>query len=386
LKTLKNLLEERGVNAVDHRRSRVLDSPVSRFGTPELNRVRELEQQIESMNKAHEELRAVFEQREQEVSKEWEEKLQALHNDHQAAVKYLRGTEKMLSKMKQELDRYKNTNQKLEEELGKTKQATQGISKEQMEQLDAERNSLRAELAELQANMRTTVEKLESQLTSLQAELASARQEAEAAAKHAKEAESTVLQHRADIEALRSQNETLEERAREAEHRVQMFLDQFETSVDTYRRQSQVPATDTNGGHARHRHHDSISGDSLFSETEGPSTPDANGRPSSAVTRNSMALDNLASELDALRNHWETTNKAYRLSDRFEFERTPTSEKSELSESLAQWRKRMDLEDEDHNRDGKENTETGHSQLSTPTTATPTATATPSGPGGSAMI
>ena len=103
LKTLKNLLEERGVNPVDHRRSRVLDSPNSRFGTPELNRVRELEQQVDSMNKVHEELRASFEQREHEVSKDWEEKLQALHNDHQAAVKYLRGTEKMLAKMKQEL-------------------------------------------------------------------------------------------------------------------------------------------------------------------------------------------------------------------------------------------------------------------------------------------
>jgi chromosome segregation ATPase len=87
LKTLKNLLEERGVSAVDARRSRVLDSPSSRFGTPELNRVRELEQQIDSMNKAHEELRTAFETREHDVSKEWEEKLQALHNDHQAAVK-----------------------------------------------------------------------------------------------------------------------------------------------------------------------------------------------------------------------------------------------------------------------------------------------------------
>ncbi|KAJ8105304.1 hypothetical protein OPT61_g10260 [Boeremia exigua] len=86
LKTLKNLLEERGVNPTDHRRSRVLESPGSRFGTPELNRVRELEQQIDSMNKMHEEVRATFEQREHHVSKEWEEKLQALHNDHQAAV------------------------------------------------------------------------------------------------------------------------------------------------------------------------------------------------------------------------------------------------------------------------------------------------------------
>ena len=207
---------------------------------------------------------------------------------------------------------------------------------EQSAEWEAERAALRTELSSLQTNMKTTVETLESQLSKLESELATTRQEVEAATKHAQEAESTAVQARGDLDALRSQNDALEERAKEAEHRVQMFLDQFETSVDTYRRQSQVTGFDTNGGQGRHRPHDSIaSGESLFTDNDGSSTPDANNGPSSAVTRNSMALDNLASELDALRSHWETTNKAYRLSDRFDFERTPTSEKNELSESLA---------------------------------------------------
>lgn len=379
LKTLKNLLEERGVNPVDARRSRVLDSPSSRFGTPELNRVRELEQQIDSMNKAHEELRSAFERREHDVSKEWEEKLQALHNDHQAAVKYLRGTEKMLTKMKQELDRYKNANNKLEEELAQARQSSQSITKDRSGEWEAERASLRAELSSAQENMKTTVGKLESQLTTLQSELASARQEAEASMKRAKDAESSAMQSQTDIETLRQQNETLEERAREAEQRVQMFLDQFETSVDNYRRQSQVPASAVNGEHMRHRPHDSIaSGDSIYSDNDGSSTPEAPNAPNSAATRNSMALDNLASELDALRSHWETTNKAYRLSDRFDFERTPTSEKSELSESLSQWRKRMDLDDDEQGKDngGKER----------PAAQSQPPTSVPSGPGGSTMI
>ncbi|KAF2146359.1 uncharacterized protein K452DRAFT_109567 [Aplosporella prunicola CBS 121167] len=97
LKTLKSLLEERGISVAEHRRSRVLESPSSRFSTPELNRVRELEQQLEASLKAHDEMRSTFENREQEISKDWEEKITALHNDHQAAVKYLRGTEKMLN-------------------------------------------------------------------------------------------------------------------------------------------------------------------------------------------------------------------------------------------------------------------------------------------------
>lgn len=376
LKTLKNLLEERGINPVDARRSRVLDSPSSRFGTPELNRVRELEQQIDSMNKAHEELRTVFEQREHDVSKEWEEKLQALHNDHQAAVKYLRGTEKMLTKMKQELDRYKNEKAKLEEELAQARETSRGPTREQSAEWEAERASLRKDLSTVQDNMETTVARLENQLSTLQSELASARQEAEAAAKNARDAESSAEQSRTDLETLRRQHAIVEERAREAESRVQMFLDQFETSVDNYRRQSQVPAGSVNGAQGHHRAHDSIaSGDSLYSDNDGSSTPDAINVPNSAATRNSMALDNLASELDALRSHWETTNKAYRLSDRFDFERTPTSEKSELSESLSQWRKRMDMEEDDDDKEHK-----------APQPQAPPTAIAPSGPGGTSMI
>jgi DNA repair exonuclease SbcCD ATPase subunit len=344
LKTLKNLLEERGVNPVDHRRSRVLDSPNSRFGTPELNRVRELEQQIDSMNKVHEELRASFEQREHDVSKDWEEKLQALHNDHQAAVKYLRGTEKMLAKMKQELDRYKNANTKLEEELKQATQAPRSPTKEQTAEWEAERTSLRTELSAVQDNMKTSVARLESQLSALQSDLSAARQEAEAAASRTKQAESAANESRADLDSLRQQYTVVEERAREAENRVQMFLDQFETSVDSYRRQSQVPGGSSNGEITRQRTHDSIaSADSLYSHNDGSSTPEApNNRPASTATRNSMALDNLASELDALRSHWETTNKAYRLSDRFDFERTPTNDKHDTNEGISQWRDSVD--------------------------------------------
>jgi hypothetical protein len=348
LKTLKNLLDERGMNPVDTRRSRVLDSPNSRFGTPELNRVRELEQQVDSMNKAHEELRSVFEEREHEVSKEWEEKLQALHNDHQAAVKYLRGTEKMLAKMKQELDRYKSLNSKLEEELMQARQDAHGLAAQKEDA--AESSALRLELSTAQDNMKATVTRLEGQIHDLQSDLMSARGDVETAASARNQAEHMASQCQAELESLRHQHSQMEDRAREAESRVQMFLDQFETSVDAYRRQSQVPVDNSHVDHGRHYAHDSVaSAESLYSRHEGSSTPEAVNRPASTATRNSMALDNLASELDALRNHWETTNKAYRLSDRFEFERTPTNDKPDLSESLSSWRSREDVEDDVQN-------------------------------------
>ncbi|KAL5114242.1 Negative regulator of mitotic exit [Pleosporales sp. CAS-2024a] len=349
LKSLRNLLEERGVNPMDARRSRVLDSPNSRFGTPELNRVRELEQQIDAMNKVHEELRTVFEQRELEVSKEWEEKLQALHNDHQAAVKYLRGTEKMLAKMKQELDRYKNANSKLEQELEQARSSTRGPTEDQRSQWEAERTRLRSELTETQDKSKATISNLELMVAKMQAEVIAARQEAELAAIKARQAESSAEQTRGDLESLRRQHAIVEERAREAESRVQMFLDQFENSVDTYRRQSQLPVGGANGEQSRHRAHGSVASvDSLYSDHDGSSTPDVSARRGSTATRNSMALDNLASELDALRSHWETTNKAYRLSDRFDFEKNSTSpEKSGLGDTLSQWRKHISSDSQD---------------------------------------
>ncbi len=350
LKTLKNLLDERGMNSVDSRRSRALDSPNSRFGTPELNRVRELEQQVDAMNKAHEELRIVFEEREHEVSKEWEEKLQALHNDHQAAVKYLRGTEKMLAKMKQELDRYKNVNSRLEEELNQAKYDIGSMNKEQASAWEAEKLSLRQELENTQDTMKTTVARLESQCAKLQADLASAREETTHAATGARQAESSAAQSRLELETLRRQYAQVEERAREAESRVQMFLDQFESSVDNYRRQSHLPAEALNGVGVQaqpprhHQQHDSIASvDSMYSHTDDSSTPEGTIRPSSSGTRNSMALDNLASELDALRSHWETTNKAYRLSERYDFEQTPSTDKNELSDSLMQWKSKIEM-------------------------------------------
>ena len=362
LKTLRNLLEDRGVNPVDARRSRVLDSPSSRFGTPELNRVRELEQQIDSMNKVHEELRSVFEQREHDVSKDWEEKLQALHNDHQAAVKYLRGTEKMLAKMKQELDRYKTANTRLEEELEQARSGTHTMMSEQNNEWQTERTRFRSEFSEMQQQMKATITGLETQLAKAQTELTAARQEAESLAMSTRDAESKADHTRSEFEALQRQHTLVEERAREAESRVQMFLDQFETSVDSYRRQSQIPAGGSNGEHARHRTHDSIaSAESLYSHNDDSSTPDATTRPASTATRNSMALDNLASELDALRSHWETTNKAYRLSDRFDFEKTPTGDNHDLSDSLTHWRKQVDLADESHEHVKRPETNTAQS-------------------------
>ncbi|KAJ9658804.1 Negative regulator of mitotic exit [Coniosporium apollinis] len=361
LKTLKTLLEERGVNAADVRRSRALDSPNSRFSTPELNRIRELEQQLEVSFKAHDELRSVYEQREHEVSKEWEEKLAALDNDHQAAVKYLRGTEKMLSKMKQELQRYKNSNTELEREIaGAREQLAKNAEREAVPpEWETERNQLHDDLARIQSSVKADISSLESRISQLQSDLATVSADRDAALHHAQDLETSIAHARQELETFRHENALLEERTRDAERRCQLFLDQFESSVDNYRRMSQLQSISANGslsmGGTHKRTHDSISGDSIYSQQseDDPTTPLAvpqNPYQAQAqAARNSVALDSLATELDALRTHWETTNKNYRLDDKFDFERTPTTPgggEGMMAGSLVGWRKRMELEDD----------------------------------------
>ncbi|KAE9983892.1 hypothetical protein Vi05172_g9889 [Venturia inaequalis] len=359
LKTLKNLLEERGINAADVRRSRVLESPSSRYGTPEMNRVRELERQLDESLKAHDEQRAQFEQREQDVSREWEEKLVALDNDHQGAVKYVRGMEKMLTKLKQELSRTKSEKSELEREVSRSRSVTANRGAEETTGWHAERESLRSEMAQSQMSLKSTMTTLETQITSLKNDLSQAEKEREAMhteATQSQAAHEAQMKHfaeraRADLDALRHENELLERRAEQAETKVQSFLDQFESSVDNYRRQSRQPTQGPNGVRGR-KQTNSISGDSIYSTVtdtdveddaesngSGEVTPSAHSFPTAGIAggvspsqsrhvrdRSSMALDSLATELDTLRSQWQETNKKnYRLSDKFEFERSPST-------------------------------------------------------------
>ncbi|GAB7359589.1 hypothetical protein MBLNU230_g6774t1 [Neophaeotheca triangularis] len=384
---LKDILAERGVNAAEVRKTRTLDSPSSqnRFSTPDLQRVKELEQQLEASLKSHDEMKAQFEaagERDERLKRDYEEKLTALDSDHQAAVKYLRGTEKMLSKMKQELQRVKNENGELRKKIEKASSSARGTP----DDWEAERSRLQKSLSETQDKLKTSVSDLEDRLQSLSTQLQGAQKELEQARQqHAtSQADLSTLrathnQSRGDLEKLQRDNNALEERARDAENKVQLLLDQVENSVDNYRRQSRGPSSNDNTTPASDRADDRQTTptipngppsnhtrglSSASSTAMGPSRPlpknshtrnlstgaesaysshtrtSSDGAASSVATadllnnhnsqnggfggagdgRNSMALDSLASELDALRSHWETQSQNLRLSGRFDFE------------------------------------------------------------------
>jgi hypothetical protein len=96
--------------------------------------------------------------------------------------------------------------------------------------------------------------------------------------------------------------------------------------------------------HSRgHSRGESLGGDSIYSQSAAASETGDNEVPDG---RDSLALDNLATELDALRTQWETTNKSYRISD-LEFEKTPRSGTTPTEFGLDNWRRGLEVGDDD---------------------------------------
>ena len=356
---LKELLEERP------------EKERSRPSTPEQNRMRDLEEQLENSLRAHEETKGDYEAREQEADKMYREKLEQLENDYQSAVGYVKGTEKMLkhmkdelSKYKVELNRYRKQNQRLQEELDGAQ--SRSIEPEAAAEWEQERQSLRKEIDEMQVSVKDSVAQLERQMEEVQQELYAAQEERDQYRRGNEQAEQRLAQTtqhaQRELDQLKNENSMLESRALDAENKVTLLLDQVGNSVTNYRRQSQQM-------HMNNGHHRNPSTNSTATvNPPDPSSMTNTGIPkgmhsasNSVATdatfpagsnRNSVALDHLASELENLRTHWEGTHRNYRLSNQFDFERTPTSATSaggngELSESLANWRKRLDAEEQE---------------------------------------
>ncbi|KAL4808880.1 hypothetical protein BDV18DRAFT_133384 [Aspergillus unguis] len=341
---LKDLLGERGVNYSD-RRSPRLESPGSRFGTPEQTRLRELEQQLSNSLKAHDDLKSSFETREQETDRAYREKLEQLENDYQSAVHYVKGTEKMLKRMKDELTRYKSANAKIQSELEAAQtRAVEGGS-EAPPEWEAERSQLQQSIAHLQHDTSISISNLEEQITVLKDSLTTTEDEKNKSHAEYESMKQELLavteKSRSELEQLKQENSLLESRAVDAEQKVSMLLDQVEASVGHYRRQSQHGG----GLNGISRTHSNASSGTIGAGTR-------RSRANSAVSqddtfldnRGSVALDSLANELEALRTHWESTNSNYRLSTHSDFDRTPTKD-SGLSDSLAEWRRRLDDEE-----------------------------------------
>ncbi|KAL2891115.1 Tip elongation aberrant protein 1 [Ceratocystis lukuohia] len=359
--TLKDILSERGISPASGGKSK----NGSRAVSPEQQaRLKELESQLTEANSAHEKTKQSLNSQLQESVAHYRDKLTQLEQDYNSAVHYVRGTEKMLQKLKEEQTAYKNENKRLKADLDnfekKLSSATAASSK--ANDWGKERAAFEGRVEKLQSDMRANIVELEGKLATVTNQLSEAKTERSAAISSLEELNLKMMSTKNDLETLQEENQLLERRAMDAEHKVSMLLDQVESSVDNYRRRSRQvtsfsgpPATETNGSAAISPVTPVITTETTTTTTEPTNDADREsfyGAPGGGIgNRNSAALDSLASELETLRSQWEATNKNYRLSNAFEFETQLSTKKPDdvaslgISESLADWRKRLDMEE-----------------------------------------
>lgn len=251
----------------------------------------------------------------------FQDRLTQLEADYQSAVHYVKGTEKMIRRMKEELTKYKSQNAFLQSELHELKRQSFKGSDEEQQGWEAEKERMVKEIEALQVTQKSEASSaseqikllqtkldqhaeerdvLKSQLTTIQKDYQSASERArdvEAQLKRLEDDNASKSRLETELslakvasKRLEQENQLLETRAMEAEEKVSLLLDQVESSVDTYRR--------------------SI----VTKRSEERNSPPISPRSSSVGNRTSVALDSLAHELDQLRSHWESSTHRYRLS------------------------------------------------------------------------
>ena len=363
--TLKDILSERGISPTSLARVRGLGS---RNNSPDPGVSKDLERQLAQAIAAHEETKQMFAAQAQESETAFRDRISQLENDYQSAVHYVKGTEKMLKKMKEELAKYKADNARLKSEnLELEERSPGGDDGANAAEWHSERESLLRRIETLEEQVQGTSAQLNRQLAEVRKELDVAKQERDSAAKSSNDVVQRLTSRERELEEMQQENALLEKRAQDAEQKVSLLLDQVENSVDNYRRQSRIgsephaiggnaahqgSSNNTNGGGSHHGGGSSGNGHGHDRQESSEAGSLYGGLAGPGGARNSAALDNLANELDMLRSHWEATNKNYRLSNTFDFDGPATSGRKDddgvglgLSASLADWRKRLDSEE-----------------------------------------
>ncbi|KAI0152990.1 hypothetical protein GGR57DRAFT_503123 [Xylariaceae sp. FL1272] len=344
--TLKDILGERGISPTGLARARGMGG---RTESPDPGRSAELERQLLQAIADHEETKHAFTVQSQETESTYRERIVQLENDYQSAVHYVKGTEKMLKKMKEEFAKSKAENVKLKNENFELEARAGNPEASAAGAWEAEKAALLTRIEDLEEQFEHASAQLERQLAEVQKDLAIVKEDRDTAAQSSQDAMEMLAARQQDLERLQQENSVLETRAQEAEQKVSLLLDQVENSVDNYRRRSRISSEqqtatpNLNGQTHGHVRQESSEAESMYGEL---------GDNRNSDNRNSAALENLASELDALRTHWETRNKSFRLSNTFDFESGSKKGGDDatglgLSESLADWRKRLDTDKHD---------------------------------------
>lgn len=343
---LKELLGERGHSEFGRPRGSPNGTPERREPGPTLKDI--------------EEIRVSFGIKEQEAERAFREKIEQLERDYQAAAHYVKTAEKMVKQMKDELTKSHDVNRRLQRELKQSRSMENDATAEWKQ----ERKSLRQEIGEMQKSVKESVGQFERQMKEIQSELY-ATKESRDRLHHLHEQAQQQLAcapqwPSAELDQLKSENVVLQSRAIEAEKKVTLLLGQVNASIGNYRRQSQqrqgntlqlrdfpsdgtgidFPSASETGAHSRDN--------SLTITHPFPSSSSSDTNHLGATnTRNSTALESLATELETLRTHWEGNNRDHNFEPDTRSPLTPDTyhARDGISSSLANWRKRLDEEE-----------------------------------------
>ncbi|EEY15640.1 kelch repeat-containing protein [Verticillium alfalfae VaMs.102] len=278
--TLKDILIERGISPNGMPRSRSVGSP--RGNSPEQARIRELEDQLHAAASNHEDNTQRNASHLEATENAYREKLSQLENDYQSAVHYVKGTEKMLKQLKEQLARYKTENARLKSEVEDLEDRVQAAPSDAAPaDWETERDALHQKINALQEEVRVSGAQLEQQLMAVKKELEEAHTQRDTALASSEETARTLTTSRRDLEQLQQENSLLVPVHKMPSKRCLCFFP----------------------------------------------------------------------EHDNLRTHWEATIKKLQFQNTFDFDTVAAPARRDdeggigLSESLADWRKRLDVEE-----------------------------------------
>ncbi|KAF6766585.1 hypothetical protein DFP72DRAFT_839021 [Ephemerocybe angulata] len=170
----------------------------------------------------------------EESEKTYKERLHQMEEDYQIAVHYVKGTEKMMRKMRDELTKQKNTNQQLQSELDARtggKSSSNVLTERNAQRVQAENKDLRSRL-----------DSLEKDLTSLRESLVSSQRESHDRLIQIEELQQDVERLQASLviargghdetllEKLSSENTTLRRENEQLSHKIGLLLEVDQSS------------------------------------------------------------------------------------------------------------------------------------------------------------
>jgi DNA repair exonuclease SbcCD ATPase subunit len=200
------------------------DTTSSTPASTEAKRLHELELQLSQSLQSHQELKASYETRERDAEEAYLEKLSQLESDYQSAVHYVKGTEKMLKRMKEELEKYKADNKQIKEEA---EEAKAGYVTDELRKFRADYTKIKEEAEEAKAIYEIKGQEAEK---NYREKLSRLENDYQSAVYHVKGSEEMLKQVKDELKKYKAENMKMKEQLTGAKERSTISGGKFDMS------------------------------------------------------------------------------------------------------------------------------------------------------------